>query len=153
MCCRKGKSTILALVIPQAQEIVHHQQTSMILEQERPRERMVGNQNYKPKGTSQIITVFSVRPLWRTSVLDINLYWYLIYVIYPYLLCFFKISPAAAGIRAPSSGTFLLLKSSDISWKVTHSTPSCLLMWSMILAYSVSFGNGPTEEANHTSGA
>lgn len=40
----------------------------------------------------------------------------------------FRISPGTAGIIAPASGVFLLLKSSDISSNVTHSTPSCLLI-------------------------
>lgn len=39
----------------------------------------------------------------------------------------------AEGILAPSGGLFLLLKSSHICSKVTHSTPSCLLIYSMIL--------------------
>lgn len=46
---------------------------------------------------------------------------------------FLSISPTAAGITAPTSGVFLPLKSSDICSNVTHSTPSCLLMWSIIL--------------------
>lgn len=47
--------------------------------------------------------------------------------------CFFSISPAGAGSGAPSGGLFLLLNSSHICSIVTHSTPSCLLMCSMIL--------------------
>ena len=47
--------------------------------------------------------------------------------------CFFRISPAGAGINAPGGGLFLLLNSSHICPIVTHSTPSCLLMCSIIL--------------------
>lgn len=50
---------------------------------------------------------------------------------------FFKISPAGAGINAPSGAVFLLLKSSHICSMVTHSTPSCELIYSMILWMSV----------------
>lgn len=47
--------------------------------------------------------------------------------------CFFRISPAGAGIFAPSGTLLRALKSSHICSIVTHSTPSCLLMCSMIL--------------------
>ena len=39
----------------------------------------------------------------------------------------------ADGILAPAGGAFLLLNSSHICSKVTHSTPSCLLICSIIL--------------------
>lgn len=42
-----------------------------------------------------------------------------------------------AGIKAPAGGSFFFLNSSHICSIVTHSTPSCLLMYSMIL-HSVS---------------
>jgi hypothetical protein len=51
-----------------------------------------------------------------------------------------RISPAGAGIRAPSGGAFLLLNSSHICAMVTHSTPSCLLMYSMSLSRYSSVG-------------
>lgn len=38
-----------------------------------------------------------------------------------------------AGIKAPAGGSFFFLNSSHICSIVTHSTPSCLLMYSMIL--------------------
>ena len=43
------------------------------------------------------------------------------------------IAPCSAGRRAPSGGLFLLLKSSQISAIVTHSTPGLPLIYSMIL--------------------
>lgn len=61
--------------------------------------------------------------------IEVNYYYYSTYQ----LACFFRISPGGAGIMAPSGGLFLRLNSSAISAIVTHSTPSCWLMYSMIL--------------------
>lgn len=42
-------------------------------------------------------------------------------------------APGFAGINAPDGGEDLLLKSSQICSIVSHSTPSLVLMYSMIL--------------------
>ena len=46
---------------------------------------------------------------------------------------FSRIAPCFAGIRAPLGGVFFDLKSSQICSIVTHSTPSLVLMYSIIL--------------------
>lgn len=46
---------------------------------------------------------------------------------------FFATSSGDAGIMAPSGALFLPLNSSHICSIVTHSTPSCLLIYSIIL--------------------
>ena len=46
---------------------------------------------------------------------------------------FSSMAPFSAGIRAPLGGWFFDLKSSQICSMVFHSTPSCVLMYSMIL--------------------
>lgn len=45
-------------------------------------------------------------------------------------------APDSAGIKAPLGGVFFDLKSSQIASMVTHSMPSCLLIFSMILRAS-----------------
>ena len=59
-----------------------------------------------------------------------------------------RMAPCSAGIIAPFSGLFLLLKSSQISAIVTHLTPGLLLMYSINLKSIISFSPFAFNAAN-----